>query len=131
MRDSLIVPIQIFIKLPNSEQLWIQHHTATLKYILDYLYDINKEIELNTTIVKITNTFDNTFDNGKGIRYCSINICEDTLSVWKNNQIEYLNITDAVSWKFHFGTFAEFIKNFNVNIKLMPEKLKRLMIEYS
>ena len=37
MRDFLIMPIQTFIKLPSSEQLWIQHNVATLKHILDYL----------------------------------------------------------------------------------------------
>ena len=124
-------PPLTFIKLANSKQLWTQRPIKKiLKYISDNLYEIDKGIELHAIIVDINHVFDEGKQIGYNWMIVSKNILEEA---FKSSQIEdlYSHFSNDITWGYHVKTIIEFVKNFKVNIKLMPETLKRWMIEYS
>lgn len=125
-------PPLTFIKLANSKQLWTQRpiDKKMLKYILDNLYDTNVGTELNAIVVDIKHIF----DGGRRIGYYWMIVSKNTLEeIYKSPQVRdlYGYFSNDITWRYHVKSIIEFVKNFKVNIKLMPEELKRWMIEYS
>jgi hypothetical protein len=125
-------PPLTFIKLANSKQLWTQRpiDKKMLKYILDNLYDTDIGVELNVIVIDIKHIF----DGGRRIGYYWMIVSKNTLEeIYKSPQVRdlYGYFSNDITWRYHVKSIIEFVKNFKVNIKLMPEELKRWMIEYS